>query len=45
MPDTGHCTFDLCYCGDANGDATVNIADVVYLLNYLFLGQAPPDCY
>jgi hypothetical protein len=29
--------------GDANGDGVINIADVVYLLNYLFMGGLPPD--
>jgi predicted outer membrane repeat protein len=30
-------------CGDANGDLTVDIADVVYLINYLFIDGPPPD--
>jgi len=30
-------------CGDATGDTIVNIADVVYLVNYLFLSGDPPD--
>jgi 6-phosphogluconolactonase (cycloisomerase 2 family) len=29
--------------GDANSDWTIDIADVVYLLNYLFLGGPAPD--
>jgi hypothetical protein len=29
--------------GDANGDGIVESGDVVYLLNYLFRGDAPPD--
>jgi immune inhibitor A len=29
--------------GDANGDGTVNITDVVYLINYLFIGGSPPN--
>jgi subtilisin family serine protease len=29
--------------GDANGDGVTNSADLVYLLNYLFLGGPPPD--
>ena len=29
-------------CGDANGDQLVDIADVILLINYLFLGGAPP---
>lgn len=28
--------------GDANGDLLVDLADVVYLLNYLFKGDLPP---
>jgi len=31
-------------CGDANGDVVVNVNDVVYLINYLFVpGSPPPD--
>ncbi len=30
-------------CGNVNGDGVVNIADVVYLINYLFIGGPPPD--
>jgi hypothetical protein len=29
--------------GDANGDEVTNIGDVVYLVNYLYRGGAPPD--
>jgi hypothetical protein len=29
-------------CGDVNEDGVVNIADVVYLINYLFAGGSPP---
>jgi hypothetical protein len=29
--------------GDANGDGVIDIADVVYLLNYLYKGDSPPD--
>ena len=29
--------------GDANGDNLVDIADVVYLINYLYKGGPPPD--
>jgi len=29
--------------GDANGDGTINSADVVYLINYLFKGGPAPD--
>jgi len=30
-------------CGDANGDSEVSIADVVYLVNYLFRSGPEPD--
>jgi hypothetical protein len=29
--------------GDANGDGVINIADVVYLINYLFTGGSAPN--
>jgi hypothetical protein len=29
--------------GDANGDGVIDIADAIYLLNYLFKGDPPPD--
>ena len=29
--------------GDANGDVLVDIADVSYLINYLFIGGPAPD--
>jgi hypothetical protein len=30
-------------CGDANGDQSVNVADAVYLVNYIFKGGPAPD--
>ncbi|MCK4427950.1 MAG: hypothetical protein KAW16_05665, partial [candidate division Zixibacteria bacterium] len=30
-------------CGDANGDGIIDIADAVYLLNYLFIGGPEPE--
>ncbi len=30
-------------CGDANGDKSVDIADAVYIINYVFRGGPPPD--
>jgi PKD repeat protein len=29
--------------GDANDDGVINSADIVYLINYLFIGGPPPD--
>jgi agmatine/peptidylarginine deiminase len=29
-------------CGDANNDGIINVADVVYLINYLFIGGPAP---
>jgi hypothetical protein len=29
-------------CGDCNGDGVVDISDVVYLINYLFIPGSPP---
>jgi hypothetical protein len=29
-------------CGDCNWDGAVNVADAVYLINYLFLRGSPP---
>jgi hypothetical protein len=31
--------------GDASGDGVVELGDVVYILNYLFRNEAPPDPY
>jgi hypothetical protein len=30
------------YRGDANGDNVLNVADIVFLINYLFIGGSPP---
>jgi hypothetical protein len=30
-------------CGDANGDETVDVADAVYLINYVFKSGPAPD--
>jgi Arylsulfotransferase (ASST)/Dockerin type I domain len=30
-------------CGDANSDATVNVSDAVWIINYVFVGGDPPD--
>jgi len=29
-------------CGDANGDAKVNVSDAVYIINYVFVGGGAP---
>ncbi len=29
--------------GDADGNATINISDAVYLISYIFIGGSPPD--
>jgi hypothetical protein len=29
--------------GDANGDGAIDVADVMHLINYLFIGGSPPD--
>jgi len=36
---------DVCeyICGDANGDADVNVSDAVWIINYVFVNGAPPD--
>ena len=42
-PPTEVTTVCIWQRGDANGDGVINIADVVYLLNYLFLSGSAPD--
>jgi len=32
-----------CICGDANYDEAVNVADAVWIINYVFAGGDPPD--
>jgi len=41
----GNGTGDICeyVCGDADGDLGINIADAVYLINYIFKGGPAPD--
>lgn len=36
---------DVCdyFCGEASGDSAVNVADAVFLINYIFKGGPPPD--
>jgi hypothetical protein len=35
--------FTVFLAGDANSDGHIHIADVMYLINYLFVGGSPPD--
>lgn len=42
-PPTEVTTVCMRVCGDVTGDGIVNIADVVYLVNYLYRGDDPPD--
>jgi hypothetical protein len=35
---------DLVTAGNCNGDAALNLADTVFLLNYLFNGEKQPPC-
>jgi hypothetical protein len=35
-------SFDLEDYGDANGDGQINVSDVVFLINYLFIGGPAP---
>jgi len=41
------CPAEDCNCipGDANGDAALNLADAVYVINYVFKGGPPPTPY
>ncbi|MGB2697304.1 MAG: dockerin type I repeat-containing protein [Candidatus Zixiibacteriota bacterium] len=45
--DTGNISSskfqEPCYRGDANGDLEITIADVVYIINYLFKSGDPPE--
>lgn len=36
-------TFRTMTLGDANNDGTVDISDVVYLINYIFVGGSAPN--
>ncbi len=39
VPNRGEVLFA---CGDANSDAAIDIADVVFLINYIFSGGPAP---
>ena len=40
--DFSYCEYPV-ICGDANGDGVANLADAVYLVNYIFVSGTPPD--
>ncbi len=42
-PDLGMATVQTYVCGDANADESIDIADEVYLLNYLYKTGSAPD--
>jgi hypothetical protein len=31
-------------CGDVNDDDAINILDITYLINYVYIGGPEPDC-
>jgi len=45
--DTLRCEITIseppAFCGDANSDATVDVSDAVWIINYVFVGGDPPD--
>jgi len=36
------CEADCGKCGDVNGDSQINLADILYLVNYIFKAGPPP---
>ena len=42
-PDAEVMVYLTYFCGDANSDETVNVADAVWIINYVFAGGDPPD--
>jgi hypothetical protein len=40
--ETGHVHASFVMRGDATGDGMIDVADVLYLVNYLFLGTSAP---
>jgi hypothetical protein len=42
-PDSGPVIRTIGFRGDANSDGVVNIPDIVYLINYLFIGGPGPE--
>jgi hypothetical protein len=48
IPDGGPLFRTIKYpyiCGDATGDEMINVADPVYIINYIFVGGPEPDPY
>lgn len=43
IPATDVTTVCMRVCGDVSGDGIVDVGDVVYLINYLYRGDDPPD--
>jgi hypothetical protein len=41
----GHCCSCDCHPGDANGNGTINVLDVSYLINFLYHGGPAPIPY
>lgn len=41
--DTQAVTVEVHLCGDANSDSKINVADAVYLINYIFRGGPAPS--
>ncbi len=33
------------FCGDANNDEKISLVDIVWIINYVFMGGLPPDPY
>jgi hypothetical protein len=44
VPDCGNFTFPPPPCGNPNGDAIMDLGDVVYLISYLYKGGPSPEC-
>ncbi|MFH2056623.1 MAG: S8 family serine peptidase [bacterium] len=45
LAESANAIYGISICGDANGDAIVNITDAVYLIQYIFSGGSEPDPY
>jgi hypothetical protein len=43
LADSQHVTIQVYRCGDADGNAIINISDAVELIGYIFGGADPPD--